>query len=107
MKKPARPTMSDRLREAPGFPGKPGRPKKALADPPATVITLATTGTVAPRLLDLPSTARYLGCSTWTVRELEASGALPRVRASLPGGEIRKLLFDRLDLDRLIERWKA
>ncbi len=62
---------------------------------------------VPPRLLDLEATAAYLGVSPWTVRDLEASGTLPRVRIPLPnGGELRKLLFDKADLDRLVEAWK-
>jgi hypothetical protein len=45
--------------------------------------------------------------SVWTVRDLETAGMLPRVRIPLPnGGELRKLLFDRADLDRLVETWK-
>jgi hypothetical protein len=64
-------------------------------------------GTSAPRLLDLRQTADYMGMSTWTVRDLEAAGVLARVRVPLPGGgELRKLLFDRTDLDRLIASWK-
>ncbi len=62
---------------------------------------------VLPRLLDLDATAGYLGVSVWTVRDLEAAGTLRRVRLPLAnGGELRKLLFDRADLDRLIEAWK-
>jgi hypothetical protein len=58
-------------------------------------------------LLDLTSTAVYLGVSEWTVRDLEAAGVLARVRVPLPNrGELRKLLFDREDLDRLIAAWK-
>lgn len=38
---------------------------------------------------------------------LDAASVLRRVRIPLPrGGELRKLLFDRTDLDRLIEVWK-
>jgi hypothetical protein len=60
-----------------------------------------------PRLLDLRAAAAYLGVSPWTVRDLEAAGTLCRVRVPLPHhGELRKLLFDRVDLDRLIDRWK-
>jgi hypothetical protein len=62
---------------------------------------------LAPRLLDLPAAAAYLGVSPWTVRDLEAVGTLRRVRIPLPNqGELRKLLFDRLDLDQLIDAWK-
>ncbi len=62
---------------------------------------------VPPRLLDLDDTAAYLGVSPWTVRDLEAANTLRRVRIPLPnGGELRKLLFDRADLDRLIKTWK-
>lgn len=59
------------------------------------------------RLLDLHQAAQYLGVSPWTVRELETCGVIPRVVIPLPNGrELRKLLFDRADLDRLIESWK-
>ncbi len=62
---------------------------------------------IPPRLLTLEATAAYLGVSPWTVRDLEAAGVLRRVCVPLPGGrELRKLLFDRTDLDRLIESWK-
>jgi len=60
-----------------------------------------------PRLLDLKGAAAYLGVSPWTVRDLEAAGSLRRVRIPLANGkELRKLAFDRQDLDRLIEAWK-
>lgn len=66
-----------------------------------------TVGPVSPRLLDLHTAAAYLGVSEWTVRDLEAAGAVPRIRIPFPGaGEVRKLLFDRNDLDRLIDGWK-
>jgi len=62
---------------------------------------------VLPRLLDLNGTAAYLGVSVWTVRSLEEAGTLRRVRLPLlNGGELRKLLFDREDLDRCIALWK-
>jgi hypothetical protein len=62
---------------------------------------------VSPRLLDLHVSAGYLGLSEWTVRTLEQQGILKRVRIPLPNhGELRKLLFDRADLDRLIDAWK-
>ncbi len=62
---------------------------------------------LTPRLLNLHSTAAYLAVSEWTVRDLEAGGLLQRIRIPLPNqGELRKLVFDRMDLDRLIESWK-
>jgi hypothetical protein len=61
-----------------------------------------------PRLLDLQGAAYYLSVSPWTVRDLEAAGVLARVRIPLAnGGELRKLLFDRQDLDRFVEVNKA
>ena len=63
---------------------------------------------VTPRLLDLPATATYLGVSEWTVRDLEHTGTLKRIRIPLANhGELRKLLFDKTDLDKLIEEWKG
>jgi hypothetical protein len=58
-------------------------------------------------LLDLEATAAYLNVSPWTVRDLEAGKILRRVRVPLPnGGELRKVLFDRLELDILVNGWK-
>ncbi len=80
--------------------GKPGRPRKGKVKSERPAID--------PRLLGLRASGWYLGdLSTWTVRDLEAKGILKRVRIPLPnGGELRKLLFDRADLDRLIDEWK-
>ena len=90
----------------------PGRPRKSAA-------TSATPGSVndspplipAPlpaRLLELEVAAAYLGVSPWTIRDLEAAGTIRRVRVPLAQGrELRKLLFDKMDLDRLIEAWKT
>ena len=62
---------------------------------------------VTPRLLDVDGAAAYLGVSAWTIRDLDAGGHLPRVRLPLPGGkELRRLLYDRTDLDRLVDRSK-
>jgi hypothetical protein len=42
------------------------------------------------------------------VRDLLSNGTLKRVRVPLPGGrELRRILLDRQDLDRLVESWKA
>jgi hypothetical protein len=106
---------SQRLRRAPGR-----RPRKTpeTGDVPgtSTAATRANPGptdsppglrTIAPRLLGLDAAAVYLGLSTWSVRDLETTGTLRPVRIPTAGqGELRKLLFDRADLDRLIETWK-
>ena len=58
----------------------------------------------ARRLLDVRSAAAYLSVSAWSIRALVESGRLPRVRLPLCGdGEMRRLLLDVRDLDRLIE----
>jgi excisionase family DNA binding protein len=93
---------------------RPGRPKKADAGHAGSPTTGEDSerGTVIPlrlipRLLDLEAAAAYLGVSPSTIRDLEAAGVLPRVRVPLPGGrELRKLLFDKADLDQLIDAWK-
>ena len=98
---------------------RPGRPRKAESGQNAGIANVGADvnggiergalaqGGSAPRLFDLHATAAYLGVSAWTVRDLDAAGVLRRVRVPLPnGGELRKLLFDRTDLDRLIEIWK-
>lgn len=62
------------------------------------------TGPIPPstrRLWGLGETARYLGVSQWTVRQLEWSGALS---VRLPG--VRRLLFNGLDVAALVERSK-
>jgi hypothetical protein len=127
---------SDRLRENPpaGFPKRAGRPRKrpigtsenGSAAPAAGTLraqtpartrkntargdgdgVLQTPALSAARLLDLRSAATYLGLAPWTTRELEWSGVLRRVRVPLPkGGELRKVLFDRADLDLFIAAWK-
>lgn len=88
-----------------------GRPRKRT-DPPTGgsrnggAVPHLTVSPVPPRLLNLDGTAAYLGVSPWTVRDLEAAGTLRRVRVPLPTGELRKLLFDREDLDHLVTLWK-
>jgi hypothetical protein len=62
------------------------------------------------QLVDVTSAANMLGLSTWTIRELVASGELPVVRppAALNRTRaMRRLLFDRRDLVAAIDRWKS
>lgn len=109
--KPGRPRQGDT-----GIFGKPESghtPGTAMQEPRASggshdsAAVHTTVAPVSPRLLDLHVSAGYLGLSEWTVRTLEQQGILKRVRIPLPNhGELRKLLFDRSDLDQLIQAWK-
>src|SRR6266849_1786319 len=103
---------AERLRRPPGRPRKVSRDESAQASqagaPSEGVDSLGARGApvpalcpVTPRLLDVDGAAAYLGVSAWTIRDLDAGGQLPRVRLPLPGGkELRRLLYDRTDLDR-------
>ena len=101
---------------------KSGRPRKARSAfvtagaRPATprsnssnagAVAYEAVGHIPPRLLDLKAAAAYLGVSPWTVRDLEANGTLRRISIPLGAGrDLRKLLFDRQDLDQLVDSWK-
>ena len=55
------------------------------------------------RLLGLHEAAAYLGLSYWSMRDLVNAGTIPRVRLPLTGTrDLRRVLVDRADLDRLI-----
>ena len=87
---------SERLR------GKPGRPRKPAPDPVAPIAAAAAG--LPPRLLDVGGAAAYLNVSSWSIRDLIASGRLPRVRLPLGGDrELRRLLVDVRDLDNLVD----
>lgn len=65
---------------------------------------------MTPRLLDVHMAAEYMSVHPDTVRGLVAAGKLTPVRmpSSRNKGELsRRLLFDRQDLDRVIDEWKA
>jgi excisionase family DNA binding protein len=84
--------------------GKPGRPP--LSDEEKArrrCQRQAALALIHTRLFDVPSAARYLGLSPWTIRDLIANGALPRVTI----GDMRRILIDRHDCDQLIESSKA
>ena len=55
-----------------------------------------------PRLLNILQASQYCGCAVWTLRDLEWRGELPSIR-----GLGRRILFDRKDLDALIEKKKT
>jgi len=98
----------------------PGRPRKhghvsGTSDPEALdrsapegrPLALEASAPLVPRLLDVRRLANYLSMPEATVYDLAARGVLRRLRIPLPNGEeLRKLLFDRDDVDRLIDTWK-
>jgi len=101
---------------------KPGRPRKEISGsiapdkvsdsehgrtPVRRTVVCEAVGHIPPRLLDLKGAAAYLGVSPWTIRDLEASGTLRRVNVPLGmGKDLRKLLFDREELDQIVDSWK-
>jgi excisionase family DNA binding protein len=56
---------------------------------------------ITPRLLNIKHAAQYLSCAVWQLRHLEWAGEIPSVR-----NLGRRILFDRADLDRLVEQKK-
>lgn len=116
---PSLPTLADasrRLRRRPGRPRKQPRAVASQASAPlaASPLTRENARAVAevwpipPRLLGLKDAAKYAGVSSWTIRGWQAAGVLERVRLpGASGGELERLLFDRLDLDALIEAGKG
>jgi excisionase family DNA binding protein len=64
-------------------------------------------GTCPARLLTIDAAASYLSVSPWTVRDLLHAGTLQKVSVPVGDRELRRVLLDRVDLDRLIEAWKS
>lgn len=60
-----------------------------------------------PRLLNIDATAQYLDVSTWTIWTFLDNETRKPVRIPRENGKnVRKLVFDRLDLDALVTKWK-
>jgi excisionase family DNA binding protein len=58
-------------------------------------------GRTLSRLLNIPDTAKYMGCTVWFVRTLIWSRQVPFVKFG------KRFLFDRHDLDRFIDSQKG
>jgi hypothetical protein len=87
--------------------GRPGRPRTRVERPPAPVVQVNAVVPVPRRLFDRQGSADYMSISLDVVDQLDAAGVLRRVR--LPngsGGDLKRVLYDRADLDRLIEQSK-
>ncbi len=57
----------------------------------------------SPRLLTRQEAAEYLNLSSDLIDRLTQQGELPRVQLTLGERTVRKVLYDRADLDRLVE----
>jgi hypothetical protein len=74
---------------------------------PARTVAVTVAPKTGPRLLSLEDTADYLAVSVWTIRAWWSDGMLHAVKPILPNGRpFRRLLFDRVELDALIEQSK-
>jgi excisionase family DNA binding protein len=56
-----------------------------------------------PRLLTRQEAADYLNLSSDMIDRLTQQGELPRVQLVLGNRNVRKVLYDRADLDRLVD----
>ena len=74
----------------------PGRPPVRTQDSPSC----APPG---PRLLTRQQAANYLNLSSDLLDRLTQQGELPRVQLALGNRNVRKVWYDRADLDRLVE----
>jgi excisionase family DNA binding protein len=52
------------------------------------------------RLLTIPDTARYLGCTVWAVRQMQWAKTVPHLRIG------KRIVFDIQDLNKYIESAK-
>jgi hypothetical protein len=88
--------------------GRPGRPRKVMTEEEREARAEAD----RTRMRVIRAAARYLSVSVWSIRDLVAAGRLHPVRLPLgqrPNGEpreLRRLLVDVHDLDRLIDASK-
>ncbi len=69
--------------------------------------SLSREPTVTPRLLSIQQAADFLGVSYWTMRDLLDNGTVKRVRLPVGRREVRRVLVDAKDLDRLVDAWKS
>ncbi len=110
---------SERLRDKPGFPKRPGRPRVhpehghvPVTSPsrtrmdsgpePRPLVPQASVPVVLPRLLGVREAGAYLGISPFTIRNMVRDGRLPVVH--VPG--LTRVLLDIKDLDGLVDAWK-
>jgi excisionase family DNA binding protein len=64
------------------------------------VSTIVPNATIVPRMLVVADAARYLGIGAWAMRHLHWDGKLRGVFIG------RRLVFDRVELDKYVEHLK-
>jgi excisionase family DNA binding protein len=110
-------TASQRLRGRPGRPrtkprgdnhGDSSEPHRTQVRVPPARPTARTQDSpscapLGPRLLTRQQAAEYLNLSLDMIDRLTQQGELPRVQLLLSNRNVRKVLYDRADLDRLVE----
>jgi len=110
-------TASQRLRGRPGRPrtkpsgdnlGDSREPERTQvrvppARPAARTQDSPSCAPLGPRLLTRQQAAGYLNLSSDMLDRLTQQGELPRVQLLLGNRNVRKVLYDRADLDRLVE----
>jgi len=110
-------TASQRLRGRPGRPrtkpsgdnpGDSREPQRTQvrvppARPAARTQDSPSCAPPGPRLLTRQQAADYLNLSSDMLDRLTQQGELPRVQLVLGNRDVRKVLYDRADLDRLVE----
>ena len=110
-------TASERLRGRPGRPrtkpsgdnpGDSREPQRTQvrvppARPAARTQDSPSCAPPGPRLLTRQQAAEYLSLSLDMLDRLTQQGELPRVQLLLGNRNVRKVLYDRADLDRLVE----
>lgn len=75
----------------------------------------AATELIPPRLLNMRQAAKYLGCSSWTIRDYVLQGLIPavnlpplRARTGARQREtLRRVVIDRTDLDKFVDMRKS
>ena len=110
-------TASQRLRGRPGRPStKPSGDKRGDSHEPQRTQVREMSARLAGRMQDSPScappgprlltrqqAADYLNVSSDMLDRLTQQGELPRIQLLLGNRNVRKVLYDRSDLDRLVE----
>lgn len=89
----------------PGDNGEPQRTQVRMPPPRPAVRTQDSPSCAphGPRLLTRQQAADYLNLSSDMLDRLTQQGELPRVQLLLGNRNVRKVLYDRADLDRLVE----